>query len=910
MRVTISPSKHAYFAGETLHVRIEFDAQERQPKRGGSVETVYGKAGGNGKVARGRLGIIGAGAFAAEKEHTSSTPGPPPGSPSSADVESGNENSSGNTTPVPYTGRATHQPVAPVPVPVVVIPQHHPHARKVSVAQVPTPPSLLASPHTEEGKADGSVAEGKAEGQGAVTPSLWFRSPLATITESQHPSTSPPAPRISTATTTHPIITFATIQMTGQMTPSTAYIPPEPLIPLRNLLLLQPIGSNGSSLAPPPTPTSSSSADPTYHFAPRHFSPTSAIDNAAADGTLTSSLTSLARGLFSPVTAGGAAEGEGTWEDHRKQVWLSRELPVWISPKDVVCVDTQVDSSGKISYTYAIPIPAHLPPTFKGKALSFGYTLRLSLSVTFPATCTHDTTTTKGSSGAKTPDEGKPSSSMMMSPLSALSSSSTTAWKLFSPVRAFNRAQLPNVDQQTPPPRVVQRELVVPVRVLPRITVPPTGESYDLLLPVIPRISSASVKRISAEGSDEPRNGTRIAASANKKSSEGTSEKGSEKENEEGFLRFVRETLKELHGPSEFQTATLVNGQGHVLKGRKEASVAASSTTEGKVEDEALGRAPAVALERNSLVEKQEQEVDSARMNTRFGTSIDPQKEESGPHTPGDDGEDADNEQLVERCGICSINGAPVTPTPPPIPTPASPPPPLSAGRLHAMMTERLSGTEAIQALIRSSRPGRFEIVKKHQQIAILSLPRVAWRTGEAVHGVVEFHDSVSRFDVLKLSIDLVTTETIPQPLLPHSANHSAPTQPLLQRTVAQYGNAYTLDLARTGFALGIPADATPAFQICAGNAAGETGGLTWGLHLRFLVRERAGERRKQGSALKRVDGRVDEVGYQRSGMTGELIQQDKPPDLELDVDIVECSIPLTVYPNDRGKPHQREFRL
>lgn len=161
-----------------------------------------------------------------------------------------------------------------------------------------------------------------------------------------------------------------------------------------------------------------------------------------------------------------------------------------------------------------------------------------------------------------------------------------------------------------------------------------------------------------------------------------------------------------------------------------------------------------------------------------------------------------------------------------------------------------------------------------------------------------------------QLSIDLITTETIPPPLLPHSANHSAPTQPLLQRTVAQYGNAYTLDLARTGFALGIPADATPAFQICAGNAAEESGGLTWGLHLRFLVREKSSERRKQGGAVKRIDKRIDEVGYQRSGMTGDLIQQDKPPDLELDVDIVECTIPLTVYPANRGKPHIREFRL
>jgi hypothetical protein len=324
-------------------------------------------------MVRRRLGIIGAGSLSAEKKHQPSSPGHSTRHSASDNCEDGKEKIEGVTTSTPDTGHSTPQTVAPVPVPAVSIPQHHPHARKVSIAQVPTPPSsLLGSPQPVEGQSEDAMVEGKAEAQGVVvTPSTRFRSPLATISESHNSSTAspPPPPRISTAaipTIKHPIITFATIQMTGQMTPSTAYIPPEPLIPLRNLLLLQPIGSNGSSLAPPPhTPTSSSFSSSgeatTSHFVPSllHFpSPTSAIDNAAADGTLTSSLTSLARGLFSPVTAGGAAEGEGTWEDHRKQVWLSRDLPVWISPKDVVCVDTQVGGiRGNISCTFR-PRPA------------------------------------------------------------------------------------------------------------------------------------------------------------------------------------------------------------------------------------------------------------------------------------------------------------------------------------------------------------------------------------------------------------------------------------------------------------------------------------------------------------------------------------------------------------------------
>ncbi|KAJ9118285.1 hypothetical protein QFC22_004196 [Naganishia vaughanmartiniae] len=796
MRVTISPNKHAYFAGETLHVRIEFDSQDRQP-RIQSVVHEDGKADGNGKVARHRLGIVGVRSTGAETEHGSALPGPS----SSTNPEDGKGTPEGKTLSTPGTGQSTPQPVAPVPVPVVVIPQHHPHARKISIAQVPTPPSLLGTPPLEEGKGDDAVVEG----QGAVTPAPRFRSPLATISES-HPSSTGPPPRISTATTTqpltHPIITFATIQMTGQMTPSTAYIPPEPLIPLRNLLLLQPIGSNSSSLAPPPTPTSSST-DTTSHFAPLHFSPTSAIDNAAADGTLTSSLTSLARGLFSPVTAGGAAEGEGTWEDHRKQVWLSRELPVWISPKDVVCVDTHVDSNGKISSTNIATPP-------------------------------------KTGSGAKTPDEGKlsSSSSIMSSPLSALSSSSTAAWKLFSPVRAFKGAQMSNLDQQTLPPRVVQKELVVPVRVLPRITVPPTGESYDILLPVIPRTSSGSVQQVP----DEARKGTPSADTADKKNLRTAAPRESGKEDDvEGFMRLVKETLRDLHGgETRSQTAAPVG------EDQKKTLRIPSAMTGSTVEDQILPHTPSAAENDHDAARKQEEEADSGQMSSRFDNLDHVRKEEDGQSGALLHGNDKDHEddELAEESGRCRLDDASSTTPPPPIPPPA--PPPLSTGRLHTIMSERLSGTEAIQALIRSSRP----------------------------------------------------------------ANHSAPTQPLLKRTVAQYGNAYTLDLARTGFALGIPADATPAFQICAGNAAEETGGLSWGLHLRFLVRERASGRRKQGHAVKRADDQVDEHGYQRSGMTGELIQQDKAPDLELDVDIVECTIPLSVYPNDRGKPHVREFHL
>jgi hypothetical protein len=150
-----------------------------------------------------------------------------------------------------------------------------------------------------------------------------------------------------------------------------------------------------------------------------------------------------------------------------------------------------------------------------------------------------------------------------------------------------------------------------------------------------------------------------------------------------------------------------------------------------------------------------------------------------------------------------------------------------------------------------------------------------------------------------------MTTETIPPPLLPQPANSTAPSQPLLRRTVAQYGNAYTLDLASVGFSLGIPTGATAAFQVCAGNAAEETGGLAWGLHLRFLVRLRM-----DGETRGKKEEPGDNVGYRRSGMTGELVQEGQDLEADLDVDIVECTIPLAVYPNDEGKADVSEFHV
>lgn len=120
-------------------------------------------------------------------------------------------------------------------------------------------------------------------------------------------------------------ITFATIRITGHVIPSSTYIPPEPFLPLRKVLLHQPIGSGDAT-----TNTASNGID---------FS-------AGVDGTLATSLSGLAKGFL-------GAKDEGTWEERKRTVWAGKSLPVWIAGREVVGVELKVGKDG-LSCEYAL----------------------------------------------------------------------------------------------------------------------------------------------------------------------------------------------------------------------------------------------------------------------------------------------------------------------------------------------------------------------------------------------------------------------------------------------------------------------------------------------------------------------------------------------------------------------------
>jgi hypothetical protein len=139
-------------------------------------------------------------------------------------------------------------------------------------------------------------------------------------TPSQEEAPTEPLPTIQESPTDGAVtIAFATVRMTGHVVPSTTYIPPEPFLPLRQVLLHQPIGSGDG----PTTAASGGGID---------FSP-------GVDGTLAGSLSGLARGLI------GGKEG-GTWEERKRSVWAGKALPVWVAGREVVGVDLEVGEEG------------------------------------------------------------------------------------------------------------------------------------------------------------------------------------------------------------------------------------------------------------------------------------------------------------------------------------------------------------------------------------------------------------------------------------------------------------------------------------------------------------------------------------------------------------------------------------
>ncbi|WWC69452.1 uncharacterized protein I206_103391 [Kwoniella pini CBS 10737] len=304
------------------------------------------------------------------------------------------------------------------------IPSHHPHSRKISVTNFPlSPPSdesinqtlspslqpvierQITSPSAGTSRPPLNRGASSTSSMGTSGDDETFISNEALTRHKSRPTPSPlghgRTPSYHNAygasylgfgtppplpPPTHPYIReripadrgtttilWAYTRLVAHFHPSNTYIPPDPLLPLRSMLLHQPVGSGSLNSTPAMTPTASNAgASSRWQLS---FG-TGTIGNATQP-SLTGSLFGLAKDL---VLGGGG----GSLEEERKRVWNMKDLPVLETTRSLLGVDVKLKEGESREYTYSLPLPTTLPPAHRGKAFRFSYDLIVSLNVALP----------------------------------------------------------------------------------------------------------------------------------------------------------------------------------------------------------------------------------------------------------------------------------------------------------------------------------------------------------------------------------------------------------------------------------------------------------------------------------------------------------------------------------------------
>lgn len=150
-------------------------------------------------------------------------------------------------------------------------------------------------------------------------------------------------------------------------------------------------------------------------------------------------------------------------------------------------------------------------------------------------------------------------------------------------------------------------------------------------------------------------------------------------------------------------------------------------------------------------------------------------------------------------------------------------------------------------------RVASYDVNKDGVKVAVLTFTKAAYRLGETVLGVVELNERISTARVLQVRFsfsfqDLLLTSFYLQLSAILEAHESLPssisgpsTSRQLRRVHAEHHSSFTTCTLRTTFALDIPSDASPAFQVRVGSpqpGAPPTtlGGLEWKVRLCLLV--------------------------------------------------------------------------
>lgn len=245
------------------------------------------------------------------------------------------------------------------------IPTSHPHSRKISIntpilfadsrpgspielPSIPESRPMEAGPSRPSSRSTHSSTSGSTSqlslnsdsaprrpprsplGQDHVrTPSYQNAYGTSYPTPPTHPYSRQRQPTGPWGTTT---VLWAYTRLIGQFHPSNQYIPPDPLLPLRSLMLHQPVGSGSltSTTSPANGQGMKSSTSSRWQLS---FG-TGAIGHKSQP-SLTGSLFGLAKDL---VTGGGG----GTLEEERRRVWQAKDLPVLETARSLLGVDIKL----------------------------------------------------------------------------------------------------------------------------------------------------------------------------------------------------------------------------------------------------------------------------------------------------------------------------------------------------------------------------------------------------------------------------------------------------------------------------------------------------------------------------------------------------------------------------------------
>ncbi|KIK65894.1 hypothetical protein GYMLUDRAFT_70155 [Collybiopsis luxurians FD-317 M1] len=512
-------------------------------------------------------------------------------------------------------------------------------------------------------------------------------------------------------------------------------------------------------------------------------------------------------------------------------------LPTFEAQSAMLAVDVSLEPGESRSYEYSILLPSNLPPTFRGRTFRFAY--ELVVGICRSGSGNHFSVPGKGGGGG-------PGGSM-------------------------------------------SKVMKVPIRMYTNVVVGRSPTPYDLLWPVTKRRSTAvlghrrggrmpslkgaaekddpyagkvvEITRGSVEKDSKAKQGVLItvsdsSSSLSAESSTPTSGSGSLTELKEYAKRLVAE-LSEFELPDK-KTATEValrSNSKTILECEAVEVEAESISSEGSV----ISPSPSISASSSLTSDGR-----GAGIQPKHGLS--PLLEEDASSSGGGgagSGEGAEEGRKVNGHGHGNGNGNAVpmhmghaTHSRTRAPTATS------AAELAFKEKERIARLrqreesdepmpvggcgEAVEILTRNPKKVSYDVNKDGVKVAVLTFIKSAFRLGETIHGVVELNERIGRARVVQLSAHLETHESLPYPISTTPNTPSAVRQ--LKRVHVEHHSSFVLSTLRTTFALDIPSDASPAFQIKVGDDTehllGSTqpkptrfeGGLEWKVRLCLLV--------------------------------------------------------------------------